>query len=172
MPRACSICSHKKRNEIDSLLVIDGSSLRDIAGQYGVTKSALQRHTENGHVIKKIAKAAEVKEVKEALTLKERRQKLVERIDTCLTKAEEANDLKAFASLMREAREMLKMDMQIEGELPDGGVTVQVLIQESNMLTEIFMEALRSEIDPETCRRVIGYIQRRKAAITTGSATC
>lgn len=43
MPRACSICQHTERAAIDKALVGPGS-LRDIAGQFRVSKSALERH--------------------------------------------------------------------------------------------------------------------------------
>lgn len=43
MPRTCTICASPKRNEIDSAL-IDGGTLRDIAGRFKVSKSAVDRH--------------------------------------------------------------------------------------------------------------------------------
>lgn len=43
MSRACSICSHPQRGEIDAALVA-GQSLRDLAKQFDATKSALSRH--------------------------------------------------------------------------------------------------------------------------------
>jgi hypothetical protein len=45
MPRHCTICDHPSRDAIDQALVA-GQSLRDIAGQYHLSKSALARHKE------------------------------------------------------------------------------------------------------------------------------
>src|ERR687883_263908 len=46
MPRTCTICAHPERAAIDKALV-DGQPYRDIAGHYGTSKTALQRHKED-----------------------------------------------------------------------------------------------------------------------------
>ncbi len=43
MPRKCTSCLHPKRDEIDLKLFSNGT-LRDIAGQYGLSRSSLSRH--------------------------------------------------------------------------------------------------------------------------------
>jgi hypothetical protein len=43
MPRVCTICTHPARAAIDDGLV-SGQSLRDISGQYGLSKSAVDRY--------------------------------------------------------------------------------------------------------------------------------
>jgi hypothetical protein len=43
MPRVCTICTHPARAAIDDGLEA-GQSLRDVAGQYSLSKSALDRH--------------------------------------------------------------------------------------------------------------------------------
>jgi hypothetical protein len=43
MPRVCTICTHPARAAIDDGLVT-GQLLRDISGQYGLSKSAVDRH--------------------------------------------------------------------------------------------------------------------------------
>lgn len=49
MPRACTICAHPDRQEIDSELLA-GKSCRSIAGRYGLSKDAINRHLLN-HVV-------------------------------------------------------------------------------------------------------------------------
>jgi hypothetical protein len=46
MPRVCSVCTHPARVTIDDVLVT-GRSLRTISGQYGLSKSAVDRHKES-----------------------------------------------------------------------------------------------------------------------------
>jgi hypothetical protein len=46
MPRRCTICAHPTRDAIDQALVA-GQSLRDIAGHYHLSKSALARHKDS-----------------------------------------------------------------------------------------------------------------------------
>jgi hypothetical protein len=48
MPRACSICVHLARAAIDGELIA-GQSLREISRDYGLSKSAIDRH-KGGHV--------------------------------------------------------------------------------------------------------------------------
>lgn len=57
MPRKCTICEHKSRQEIDSALVSPGAVLRDIARQFRVSKDALSRHVKGGHIAERIQKA-------------------------------------------------------------------------------------------------------------------
>jgi hypothetical protein len=46
MPRGCTICDHPQHEAIDQAFVA-GQSLRDIAGHYHLSKSALARHKES-----------------------------------------------------------------------------------------------------------------------------
>lgn len=46
MPKSCSICTHPDRMEIEAKLVA-GTSLRDIAGQFAVSRNAVHRHKQN-----------------------------------------------------------------------------------------------------------------------------
>ena len=46
MARPCSICTHPERLEIDRLL-LQGTSYRDIAGRFGLSKTAISRHKES-----------------------------------------------------------------------------------------------------------------------------
>ena len=46
MSRPCSICTHSERLEIDRLL-LQGTSYRDIAGRFGLSKTAIFRHKES-----------------------------------------------------------------------------------------------------------------------------
>jgi hypothetical protein len=43
MPRPCTVCSHPNLPKIDEAL-LSGTAIRDIAGQYGLAKSAVDRH--------------------------------------------------------------------------------------------------------------------------------
>jgi len=43
MPRACSICTHRQRAEIEIALA-SGASFRNVAGRYGTSATALHRH--------------------------------------------------------------------------------------------------------------------------------
>ncbi len=57
MPPKCSICTHPQRAEIDRALLHSPDSLRDIAGQFNVSKTAVDRHKRE-HLSTRLAKAA------------------------------------------------------------------------------------------------------------------
>lgn len=78
MARKCTICEHKKRDQIDSALVLEGASLRDIAGQYRVSKSALKRHMDNGHISEKCLTIKQIQNVHEIDSFQEKHQKISE----------------------------------------------------------------------------------------------
>jgi AcrR family transcriptional regulator len=49
MPAACTICASERRDVLDEALV-EGTPIRAIARQFGVSRSALTRHARSGHV--------------------------------------------------------------------------------------------------------------------------
>lgn len=44
MPRVCTVCRHRERGAIDEALVAGPDSIRDVAGQFRLSKSAVDRH--------------------------------------------------------------------------------------------------------------------------------
>jgi len=62
MPRTCTICASKACHEIDTALVSGTASIRDIASQYRVGRSALTRHVKGGHIKEKIQQAKKAHE--------------------------------------------------------------------------------------------------------------
>ena len=74
MPQTCSICKHKKRNQIEAA-VTKGEALRRIATQFETSEAAIRRHKscivevlEKADVKKELATIATVREVLESLT--------------------------------------------------------------------------------------------------------
>ena len=61
MGRTCTVCSHKDVDEINRLL-LTGTSFRDIAGQFDLSKTALARHKES-HIPELLLKSEDIKEV-------------------------------------------------------------------------------------------------------------
>jgi transposase-like protein len=60
--RRCTVCDHPKVNEINTLLVRQGASYREIAARYTLKSSSLYRHRSE-HIPERIAKAANVREM-------------------------------------------------------------------------------------------------------------
>jgi transposase-like protein len=112
--RLCTICSHSKRAAINAALV-GGTSIWDIAGQFGLSRSAVHRHRE--HVPKALAKAKQAREVAEAGTLLGRIETLIGDCRTIAEKAQKAREWHAAVSALREVRGCLELLGKLSGEL-------------------------------------------------------
>lgn len=75
MPRKCSICIHPKRAHINRTILSGKKSLRQIAVQYGVSVSALQRHKK--HLVEAMRLAKKNGEIKEGKTAFEQFNEMV-----------------------------------------------------------------------------------------------
>ncbi|PLS85350.1 MAG: hypothetical protein CYG60_13110 [Actinobacteria bacterium] len=65
MPRACTVCRHDRRHDVEVALV-RRDALRDIARRFSVSKDALSRHAKE-HLPDRLLKAQEHEDVREAL---------------------------------------------------------------------------------------------------------
>jgi hypothetical protein len=100
MGRKCTICEHAKRKEIDKALVEPNADLRLIALRFSVSKYALTRHFNKGHIAAKIAKLGHAKEAVEAddfLThLSKKRTRFKEMAEDAKTKDNAYLELKVY----------------------------------------------------------------------------
>jgi len=75
MTRTCTVCNHKDIEEINRRL-INKEAYRDIAGQYKLSKSAVERHfngnpdkNEPGHIAELLSKSSDINEIVTAYSL-------------------------------------------------------------------------------------------------------
>lgn len=95
MPPKCTICAHKKRDQIDRC-VAKGKPMRRIAARFDVGVKSLERHVKAGHVSKAILEAEKESEVKRGLDL----QKCAREIyDLALESAKDAKKAKKFNAI-------------------------------------------------------------------------
>ena len=129
----CSICNHPNRREIDKALVTRSASMRDIAGRFGVSRSALSRHKKNHlpRLVKAAEAAAEVQAVASGADLIDELDRLLKRAMAILEKAEKTGDLRVALQAIREARETLKTqaDLSLTQELEERLDEIEDLIQ-------------------------------------------
>ena len=140
MPRPCSVCTHAERKAIDKAL-LNGSALRTIADQHSVSKTALLRHREAGHLAAAVVRRQEGKELLESKSLTEKIQTLENRVnvlyDDALSllqtaKADKDSKIALQAigqarSCCSEARELVRLLGELAGSLPTPGVSLTVL---------------------------------------------
>lgn len=134
MARTCTICTHAQRREIDEALVA-GKPVRDIAGRYDISKTALQRHKE--HLSGKLVKAAERREERHGTSLLDQLGALTARSQTLLSsifpelqngekQTISPKDARDVSAVVREVRENLRLTAQLTGQLKGDGATVNV----------------------------------------------
>ncbi len=130
----CSICNHPDRTAIDKALVTRSASMRDIAGQYGVSRSALSRHKSNH--LPRLVEAAKASEAAQAVTsgaaLIDELDRLLNRALAILEAAEGSGQLKVALQAIREARECIKTcaDLAVTAELEERVEELEVLIEQ------------------------------------------
>jgi len=127
MPRRCTACVHENRQHIDAAL-LSGASLRDIAGRYDLSKSALERH-KAGHLPAHLARARAAAEVARADDLLSQVNDLQLRTLKILSIAETTGDLRVALNAINQARANVELLARLLGELNDAnGTTVNVLV--------------------------------------------
>ena len=139
MARKCSICGHEKVEEINRLL-LEGVPLRDLAGRYSVSKTALHRHKE--HIPANLTKAKDAQEVTKADSLLDQVIELRDKALSILAKAERAGDLRTALQGVREAKGCLELLARLQGELQEQ-TTVNILVNPQWLsLRTVILEAL------------------------------
>jgi hypothetical protein len=109
----CSICIHPKRNEIDEALLLSARSLRDIADQFQVSKSALLRHKAD-HIATDLVKANQANEVCRAESLLDKLVSLKDDAARITQKAEINDDLKTALSGINTQTKILEILAKME----------------------------------------------------------
>ncbi len=115
LPRRCTICAHDERHAIDVALV-GRESYRAIARQYGVSKDALSRHTQE-HLPELLARAKDAVEVAEADSLLSRVEGLYKRTEAILEAAESNREWSTALAAVRECRGNLELLGRVTKEL-------------------------------------------------------
>lgn len=128
--RPCTICTHPERDAIDRALIGAGAALKPVSLKFGVTQQSVMRHREQ-HMPRAARKegaeaVAEAEGTRGAYLLREA-SGLRKRAMALLEKAEAAEDIRGANGSLREARECLKLEAQLLGELDDSA-TINVLI--------------------------------------------
>ena len=118
MPRACSVCAHSNRKQIDSELA-GGGGIRGIARKYRVSEDAISRH--RSHLAEAVVRAAERKGERIEDSLLDQIQRLTLRAWSLLDKLEGEGDLRGAVIGLRETRETLTaLNELLERAAPGG----------------------------------------------------
>ena len=163
MSARCTVCTHDELEEIDAALVT-GSTLRDIARRYGVSKDAASRH--KAHVSRALSQVVAARQQAGSKTALDRIEHLHDRAMRVLDTAEAEGKASLSLAAVRELRSLVELIAKITGEL-DERSTVQVL----NVATAPEWVAIRAAVmaalipHPDAAAAVV----ERLAALEVGS---
>lgn len=136
MPRVCTVCGHEKRAEIDAALA-SGEAKRRIATQFSIDESSLRRHAAS-HLPATVIAAQDQAEIERADSLLKASNKtaadLLDQVETLqkvaqniLAKAYQGETYRVALQAIREARECLRLQGELLGELdrrPQIGIVI------------------------------------------------
>jgi hypothetical protein len=117
MPRTCTVCSHPERAAIDRALVA-GASLRDIAGQYRVSKSAAERHRAD-HLPAALVKGKEAQEEAHALDVVKQLKAINAATVAILSEARRAGDPDTALKAIDRIQRQIELQAKLIGELDE-----------------------------------------------------
>jgi hypothetical protein len=157
VPRICTVCSHDQGHLINVALV-SRESYRTIADRYGLSQTALKRHSAE-HIPELLVKAKDAVESADADELLGRVESLQERTLAILEAAEEAGELRTALGAIREARSNLELLARLLGEIDDRP-KVNILI--APQVQTLILQALTSY--PEARRDVADALASLEAA--------
>lgn len=101
MARACSVCTDERRLRIEQAVVAPGASVRGAASRFGVSASALRRHTRT-HLPERVRKAAAAGEILTADRLLREIQHFGKEAARLQARAERGGDVRTAIQALRE----------------------------------------------------------------------
>ena len=162
MPRTCTVCNHRDREEIDSAL-LGGEAFRNLAKRFATSPTALFRHKRQ-HIPLALARANEDRESAHGNSLLDQVQQLQVRAMSILDKAEQAGDLRTALAAIGQAKGVLSLRAQVTpAEEPPEPPAAAIF-----SLNEVFVGAPSSGLTPMsdgTYPEMAGYIEGRRIPI-------
>lgn len=151
MARTCTICAHKKREQIDQALVA-GDSIRTISHNFKVSEDALKRHKKS-HISKALIQSKQAETITKADDLFSEINKYKDRLDETIRQAEDTGDFKACMTGFKAILGYLEFLSKLRGELPpDGQVNVQVNIEQNNQRVIFLVDKFAGVIENISAR--------------------
>jgi hypothetical protein len=117
VPRACTVCSHEKRYEIEDRLATRQGTYRGIARTYGLSEDAVSRYHLREHLPALLALARDAAQASRADSLLDRIEALQSRTLAILEATEETHDHRVALAAIREARGNLELIGEVTKEL-------------------------------------------------------
>jgi transposase-like protein len=117
MPRICTVCAHAKREAVDAALLAS-EPYRDIAGQFGLSKSAVERHRQD-HIAPTLAKAAEAEDATSGDSLLAKLTAINRETQAILKEARADKNSDIALKAIARVEKQLELEAKLLGELND-----------------------------------------------------
>lgn len=151
MGRTCTVCSHRDVDEINRLL-LSGTSFRDIAGQFDLSKTALARHKES-HIPEVLSKSNDLKEIVDADVLFGRVEEEAGFVREMRDAAKDEGDIELALKAVDRALKCIELYAKVKGIIQDQPQVNITLNAEWIELRSTIIQALQPF--PEARRAVI-----------------
>jgi hypothetical protein len=138
--KKCLVCTSEDCDAINEKLIA-GLSVRKVAEEYGMSKSAVQSHRAN-HLPRLLVKAKQAAEIDAADKLVERIENLYTRAYELIDKAEKNKSFTGAVAAIREARGSLELLARISGDLKNGSHLTLVYSPQWIELRQVLVRAL------------------------------
>jgi hypothetical protein len=141
----CSVCSRSDASDIDHALAVSGASWRSVARNYGLGRSAVNRHAHD-HLGARLKKAAEQRAAGSDPALLDKVLEINRVNRGVLGEAIRGRDWNASAALIGRAQRGLELEGRLLGLLRDqGGTTVNVTLDAAaaERMAEIYLARRR-----------------------------
>ena len=122
----CTVCRSPRRGDIDRALLA-GDPVRDVAANYGCSKSAVSRHAAE-HIAKKLASASMASEISSAGALLARLDRISEQTDAILAEARGASDHKTSLRAIARLEKQCELTAKMVGLIQQAPVQVQIVM--------------------------------------------
>lgn len=141
MGRTCTVCSHEGIEEINKLL-LSGTSFRDIAGQFNLSKTALARHKES-HIPELLSKSNDIKEIISADSLLTKLEEESKFVREMRNSAREGGDIELALKAVDRALKCIDLYAKVSGLIQEQPTVNITLNAEWIELKAVIVSALK-----------------------------
>jgi len=153
--KKCLVCTSPDKDAINEKMIA-GLSVRKLAEEYDISKSAMAAHRSN-HLPALMVKAKQLNEVDSATRLVEQIEKLYMRAYQIIDKAEQKEKFAPAVAAIREARGSLELLAKISGDLKSGTHLTLIYSPQWITLRQVLVKAL--EPFPDARAKVIEALE-------------
>ncbi len=162
MPRKCSICIHKRRNEIETD-ILNNVPYRDISTKYNIGRMPVQRHKKNGHIAESLIKAHEINKIVNADDLLVKILHLQKETLIVLSEAKEVKDYSMILAAVGKAGQLIELQAKLAGQLQEGRI-INIYVQPAFIKMQ---NIILAELDnfPEAKYRIAERLNKEAANV-------